>query len=56
MKTLTTYKIVYVDGFGDLQEYDFNTEAEARSFTANNNITNFILYEVKIMGSITKLR
>lgn len=55
MKTLTTYKIVYVDGFGDLQEFDFGTEAEARTFASNNNITDFMLYEVKIMGSITKL-
>lgn len=56
MKTLTTYKIVFIDEFLDLQEYDFDTEAEARNFARNNNITNFILYEVKIMGSITKLR
>lgn len=55
MKTLTTYKIVFVDGFGDLQEFDFETENEARGFAANNNITDFMLYEVKIMGSITKL-
>ena len=55
MKTIITYKIVFIDEFGDIQDRDFNSESEARTFAVNNNITDFEIYEVKILGSITKL-
>ena len=55
MRTLTTYKLVFIDEFSDLQDRDFGSESEARTFATNNNITDFVLYEVKILGTITKL-
>lgn len=55
MNTITTYKLVFIDEYGDLQDRDFGNEREARTFAANNNVTVFELYEVKTLGSITKL-
>lgn len=55
MNTITSYKLVFMDQYGDLHDRDFNSESEARTFASNNSITNFELYEVKILGSITKL-
>lgn len=55
MNTITSYKLVFVDEYGDIQDFDFGSESEARTFAANNNITDFEIYEVRILGSITKL-
>ena len=55
MNTITSYKLVFIDLYGDLQDRDFGSEAEARTFAANNNITDYEIYVVKMIGSITKL-
>lgn len=55
MNTITTYKLVFIDVYGDIQDRDFGSENEARTFATNNNITDFEIYEVKMLGSITKL-
>lgn len=55
MNTITSYKLVFIDVYGDLQDRDFESEVEARTFAANNNITDFELYKVQMLGSITKL-
>ena len=53
MNTITSYKVVYIDSYGDLKEMDFETESEARSFASVTNDS--ILYKVQILGSIVRL-
>lgn len=53
MQTITTYKVVYVDDYGDIQEIDFETENNARRFASVTD--NSILYKVQILGSIERL-
>lgn len=53
MNTIITYKVVYVDSFGDITEQDFDTEAEARTFSSS--INDSIIYKVAILGSIERL-
>lgn len=53
MQTLTSYKVVYFDQYGDMMEKDFNDENAARNFAAEN--IDSILYRVQILGSIERI-
>ena len=53
MNTIVSYKVVYVDAYGDIQEYDYSTENEARAMAATQN--NSIIYKVAILGQIERL-
>lgn len=53
MQTITSYKVVYFDQYGDIMEKDFNDENAARNFAAEN--TDSILYKVQILGSIERI-
>lgn len=53
MNTITSYKVVFVDSFGDIQDIDFTDETAARTFARQN--ANSILYKVQILGYIERL-
>lgn len=53
MQTLTSYKVVYFNQYGDVMEKDFTNENAARNFAAE--IINSILYKVQIIGSIERI-
>lgn len=53
MQTITTYKVVYVNQYGDIMEQDFDDENAARNFAAEN--IDSILYKVQILGSIERI-
>lgn len=53
MKTMTTYKVVWIDLYGDLQEKDFDDITQARDFSSSVNDS--ILYEIKMLGSIERI-
>lgn len=53
MNTITSYKVVYIDAYGDLQEYDYGTEEEARRMAATQSDS--IIYRVRILGEIERL-
>ena len=53
MNTLVTYKVVWVDTYGTLQEIDFDDETTARNFATST--TDSILYKIQILGSIERL-
>ena len=53
MNTITTYKVVYVGDYGDIQEYDTDSETEARRIA--DRIPNSILYRVRILGEIERI-
>lgn len=53
MQTITTYKVVYFNQYGDMMEKDFNDENAARNFAAETD--NSTLYKVQILGSIERI-
>ncbi len=53
MQTITTYKVVYFNQYGDMLEKEFNDETAARHFAAEN--INSILYKVQVLGSIERI-
>ena len=53
MNTVTSYKIVWIDTTGDLQEKDFDDLTAARDFASS--VTDSILYRVQILGSIERI-
>ena len=53
MNTLVTYKVVWVDDFGAIQEIDFDDEQSARDLATSTQ--NSILYKIQILGSIERL-
>ena len=55
MNTITSYKIVWIDQYGVANEMDFSTKQSAISYAAHHNITNYELFEVRILGQIKKL-
>lgn len=55
MQTIISYKIAYVDNYGCIIETDFSTKQSAINYATHNNITNYELFEVRIVGQIKKL-
>ena len=55
MQTIISYKITYVDNYGCIIEMDFSDKQSAMSYAAHHNITNYELFEVRIVGQIKKL-
>ena len=56
MNTITTYKVVYVDSYGDygdIQEYDTQSETEARRIA--ERFPDSILYRIRILGEIERI-
>ena len=53
MQTITSYKVVYFNQYGDMLEKDFNDENAARHFSAE--INDSILYKVQIIGSVERI-
>ena len=53
MKTMTTYKVVWITSAGDLAERDFDDLGEARNFSSN--ISDSILYKIQMLGSIERI-
>ena len=53
MKTITSYKVIYVDDYGMIVEEDTDTEAEAREISINHN--NSLIYKIQIIGSIERI-
>lgn len=53
MNTITSYKVVFVDSYGDLKEVDYTDETAARTFARQT--ANSILYKVQILGNIERL-
>ena len=53
MNTITSYKIVWIDSYGDLQEKDYDDLTEAQNFATSVNDS--ILYKVQILGSIERI-
>jgi len=53
MKTIISYKVVYVDRYGDIQEYDTESLAEARQLATT--VQNALIYKIEIIGSIERV-
>lgn len=53
MNTITTYKVVYVDTYGDIQEYDTPSETEARQIATS--FPDSFIYRVRILGEIERI-
>ena len=55
MQTIISYKIAWVDNYGCINEMDFSTKQSAINYAAHYNITDYELFEVRIVGQIKKL-
>lgn len=53
MKTIISYKVVWVNQFGDLEEKDCSTEDEALAIQAT--INDSFVYKIAILGSIERI-
>lgn len=53
MQTITSYKVVYVDSYGDLKDIDFTDETEARNFASSVNASE--IFKVQMLGSIERI-
>ena len=53
MRTITTYKVVYVDSYGDIKDIDFTDETEARNFAFSVNASE--IFKVQMLGSIERI-
>ncbi len=53
MNTITLYKVVFINEYGDIEDYDFSEEREARTFAQSKN--DAIIYRYRILGSIEKI-
>ena len=53
MQTITEYKVVWVDTYGDISEQDFIDLQSAINFA--NRVQNAHVYEYKILGEIKEI-
>ena len=53
MQTMTLYKVVWIDAYGDINEQDFSNLQSAINFT--NRVQNAQVYEYKMLGEIKKI-
>ena len=53
MQTITLYKVVWVDTYGDTNEEDFSDFQSAINFT--NHVPNAKVFEYKILGEIREI-
>lgn len=53
MRIIITYKVVYVDSYGDIKDIDFTDETEARNFASSVNTSE--IFKVQILGSIERI-
>lgn len=54
MRTIISYKVVWVNEFGDVEECDFQNENQARNFARNKQ--NSQLFKTAILGEITEIQ
>ena len=52
-RTIDSFKVVFIDSFGCISEYDTEDETEARRYAAT--VQNSIIYHIRIMGDIVRL-
>lgn len=53
MHTIITYKVVFVNGFGDLEEKEFSDLQGAQDFALT--VSNPHIFKVTILGSIEEV-
>lgn len=53
MKTITSYKVVYINSFGDLEEKDFSDLQGAQDFA--QTVSNPKVYKVQLLGSMIEV-
>ena len=53
MNTIVTYKVVYVDNYGEVVEMDFSSLTEAQNIQSQTPDSK--LYEVQMVGSIKEI-
>ena len=53
MRIIITYKVVYVDSYGDLKDIEFTDETEARDFA--NSVNTSEIFKVQILGTIERI-
>ena len=53
MKTISFYKVVYIDDAGNVIETDFTDESSARSFA--NSHADCQIYEYKMLAQVTNI-
>ena len=53
MQTITLYKVVWVDGYGDVNEKDFPDLITATKFY--HQVQNALVYEYKMLGQIKEV-
>lgn len=53
MQTITSYKVVYIDSMGAIQELDFTEEQPARDY--KNSHPGSKLYLIRMLGQITEI-
>lgn len=54
MRTITLYKVVWVNELGDIEERNYQNESEARDFARNKQ--NSQLFKTAILGEITEIQ
>lgn len=53
MQTIISYKVVWVNQYGDMEEKDCNTEDEALDI--QSSIPDSFVYKIAILGSIERI-
>ena len=53
MRIIISYKVVYVDSYGDVKDIDFTDETEARDFASSVNASE--IFKIQILGSIERI-
>ena len=53
MKTITFYKVVYVDQYGEVVDNDFQNETQARAYAGT--VTNARIYRYKMLADVVDI-
>ena len=53
MRIIITYKVVFIDSYGDIKDMDFTDETEARDFATSVNSSE--IFKVQMLGSIERI-